>query len=249
MAENDFRTPLPRNEKGQFLARNDQDKAIGVVLAEAEERRNQAAAKSGGDDKKEEEKKTTTPPKSTTVDGVAAEFWNEFFGEETPEGDKGGDKDADKTKVKEGDKSKEAEKNKEAEKGKEKPKDQKDQQQQQQKPPQRVAQRQPAPTGMTPEQIAQIAAETAARVAAPKKDEAKKDEASNLSPSEQRKFATLKHMEVMFPEKYKNAAQRFQTAQAKLKAYADQWEKDNPGKKFDENAEEHEEYFENNDLF
>lgn len=252
MAENttDFRTPAPRNERGQFLPRNDKDTPIGVVLAEEEEKRSQTGQRQeeggAGDDngkKKPEERK---PAKTFKVDGAAEEFYNDFFGAGESGDDENkakSDKEKETADKKRSDEQKakaaaeQVKKEKEAEAAKASAA---------RTPPRRAAEA----NGMTAEQIANLAAETAARVAGTKKpDEEKKDTAAELPPGEQRKVNTLKHMEEMFGEKYKNASTRYQTAQIKLKDYAAQWEKENVGKKFDESAEEHEQFFQDNDLF
>lgn len=238
----DFRTPMPRNERGQFLPRNDKDTPISVVLAQEEEKR-QASAEHEEEttERKKPEKKATA--KNAQVDEAASQFYEEFFGDgssteadkEKETVDKSKSKDKEKEKDKEPDKDKQAESEKDKEKGKQTP------------PPRRAA---TPPPAMSPEQIATLAAEAAARVhASQKKEEPKKDVEPELPPGEQRKINTLKHMETMYGDKYAGAVRRYQTAQTKLKNYASQWEKDNPGKRFDESAEEHEQFFADNDLF
>lgn len=56
------------------------------------------------------------------------------------------------------------------------------------------------------------------------------------------KLAMYERLEKHFPDKYKGVAKKFLANTAKFKEYADQWEKDNPGQEFDEEAEEHEDF-------
>lgn len=238
--------PIARNERGQFLPRNDKDTPIGVVLSEAEDKRraDQETADEEAAQKPKGRENKPAKPATFRIEGAAAEFFNDMVGDgdDTPDPDK--DKEAEATKNKAAEESKakaaaeQAKKDKEAaDKAKEKAA--------QRTPPRRAAD---APT-MTAEQIAQIAAEAAARVNGSKKVEDAKATEPEVSPSDQRKISTLKHMEELYGDKYKGASLRYTNAQAKLKAYAAQWEKDNPGQSFEESADAHQDFFEKNDLY
>jgi len=80
-----------------------------------------------------------------------------------------------------------------------------------------VPPRRAEPQGMTADQIATLAAETAARVTGAKKTEEQKSTEPDLSASEQRKVNVLKHMETFYGDKYKGAVKRYADGQAKVK--------------------------------
>lgn len=77
---------------------------------------------------------------------------------------------------------------------------------------------------------------------APKKEEPTGDEKLFSDPAEARKLKVLAQMEKQWPDKYKGVSESYKSGIKKLKAYADKWELDNPGKEFDESAPEHEEF-------
>lgn len=233
------KTPKTRNELGQFLPRDNEDAAIGTVLAEAAETRRQAeetAAEKEALKPRGRETKAKPSP-NIKIEGAAAEFFDDMIPPEEVEAEKAKAKEAEKKK----DDGKKEKPKADKEKEKEKPKE---------KPVAKTPPRRAEPQGMTPEQIASLAAETAARITGVKKtEEPAKEAGPELSASEQRKLVVLKHMETLYGDKYKGLSKKYVDGQAKVKAYAAQWEKDHPGQEFDEAADEHQEYFEKNDLF
>jgi hypothetical protein len=112
----------------------------------------------------------------------------------------------------------------------------------------------PTPTPLTAAEIAAAAAEGVAR--AMPKLEAKKDPATQspdddekyLNASDRRKIEHLNQMEKLFPDQYKNIAERYKQSKKALVAYAEKWSKENPDREFDETAPEHEEFFDKNDV-
>lgn len=107
----------------------------------------------------------------------------------------------------------------------------------------------PAPTArpLSTDDIAQVARTVATEFK--KSDEPKPaaEVESKLSADEQKRVATLKHMETANPEKYKGVTKRYEDSLSKFYDYADKWEKDHPGETFDEDAEEHKEFREANE--
>ena len=74
------------------------------------------------------------------------------------------------------------------------------------------------------------------------KPEEKKSAAdSEVDPKEKRRLEVLFHMEQMpdFNGRYKGVVEQYKTGKRKLKEYAENWEKENPGQKFDEKDEQH----------
>lgn len=100
------------------------------------------------------------------------------------------------------------------------------------------------------EKVAAAAAEGVARALKPKDDkkQQQQDEPKPTGP-EARRLAVLERMAKLYPDEYKDAPKRYREARQKLDVYKKDWEKDNPGQKFDESAPEHEEFYEKNDLF
>lgn len=79
----------------------------------------------------------------------------------------------------------------------------------------------------------------------PKPEEKK---GTGLPPDEQKKYDVLQHMEKFFGDKYKGHAEKYKGSIEKLIAYADEWKKANPGKKFNEADPEHEPFFDDNNV-
>lgn len=105
------------------------------------------------------------------------------------------------------------------------------------------------PPALTADQIAEAAARGVASAIQPKPDETKKGaKAPEASPSEKRRLAVLEHLATLQPDKYKDVVAQYQSAQEKIKAYADKWEAENPGKVFNEDDAEHEEFYNQNNL-
>jgi len=104
---------------------------------------------------------------------------------------------------------------------------------------------------LTAAQIADATAEGVARAMRTKPKEElpeKKDAPSQFTPSDDRKIAVLGQLEKMYPDKYKGAPDKFKASLAKISAYAEKWSKDNPSKEFNEDDEEHTEFFDKNNL-
>lgn len=104
---------------------------------------------------------------------------------------------------------------------------------------------QPRQDTLTSADIAAAAAEGVARVLKPEQ-KAKEADKTNpddaLAPEEKRKLAVLGHMETLFPDRYKGLADKYRTGQKELETYAAKWEKENPGREFDETDDDHKEF-------
>lgn len=220
----------PRNELGQFAPRNDADMSIAQVLQQSEpppapEPDKGAAAAKPADTKPD-------PNKKIELSADAGSFLGDFVeGRATKEQTDEEKAAAEKKKAKD---IEDAEKLKK--------------QTARQKPKPRQAE----PTGLTADQIAAVA-EGVARVIKPPTETKKAEEtpdagAAKFTPSDERKIAVLAHMEKMFPDKYKGAANRFRDSITKIEEYAAKWQKDHPSQEFNEEDEEHTEFFEKNQL-
>jgi len=100
------------------------------------------------------------------------------------------------------------------------------------------------------ERIASAAAEGVARGLKPEKKEEKVEvKAPTPTGPEARHLEVLARLEKMWPDEYKGASKRYQDAQTRIEAYRKAWEKEHPGESFDEEADEHKEYYDKNDLF
>jgi hypothetical protein len=66
-----------------------------------------------------------------------------------------------------------------------------------------------------------------------------KDEFEDLPEKEQRKIPVLKELEAMFPDRYKGLANNYAQNLKAVVKYQEEWEKENPDKEFDPEAEEH----------
>lgn len=114
----------------------------------------------------------------------------------------------------------------------------------------------PAPTPPpTPEddderttRIAEKVATAVGKALAPKQTEPPKPQEPDLAPDEQRRVQVLERMEALYPEQYKGIATKYKTSLKKLIDYADDWQKKNPGQEFDESAQEHEDFYKQNDV-
>ena len=69
-------------------------------------------------------------------------------------------------------------------------------------------------------------------------------EEPKLSPKDARRIAVMERMEKLNPEQYSGLSKRYMESKAKLRDYADKWEKANPGEKFDDAADEHADFIE-----
>lgn len=107
-------------------------------------------------------------------------------------------------------------------------------------PPKVEPKAEPAPS-LTAEQIAQAAAKGVAEAIKPSSPAAAPK--TELSPAEERRYATLQHMERMYPEKYTGLADKYKVSLIELQRYAEKWESEHPGETFDEEAEEHSAFF------
>jgi len=63
-----------------------------------------------------------------------------------------------------------------------------------------------------------------------------------LDKTDTRTFTVLQHLEKTNPTEYKGVADKFRAAQVKSYAYQEKWEKDNPGRDFDPESPEHEDF-------
>lgn len=106
-----------------------------------------------------------------------------------------------------------------------------------------------APAAPSLEQIAEAAARGVASAIKPKPEEKTVEPKEELTPAQLRKAKILERMEQIHPEECKGYAQRWKENCKKLLTYSQQWEKDHPGQEFDESADEHAEFFDNNGLY
>lgn len=102
------------------------------------------------------------------------------------------------------------------------------------------------------EKLVEAAAEGAARVLSKQTQQQpppeKKAEGPVFAPHEERKMLVLQQMEKSNPEQYKGIADKYRKNLKSLMDYAAKWEQDNPGQKFDEDAQEHSEFIESMQL-
>lgn len=75
-----------------------------------------------------------------------------------------------------------------------------------------------------------------------------KSEEVELPPAEAKRLAVLERMEKSNPDKYKGRAKAYRDSYTKLLKYSEDWEKANPGKEFNEDDEEHKEFFDKNNV-
>jgi hypothetical protein len=73
-----------------------------------------------------------------------------------------------------------------------------------------------------------------------KQADQKKPEPTRDEEKEARRIAVLERMEKLHGKTYEGIAGRYRESKAKLREYAAEWEKANPGEKFDADAAEHE---------
>lgn len=76
----------------------------------------------------------------------------------------------------------------------------------------------------------------------------KQEETPELPPQETKRIAVLERMEKANPEKYKGRAKAYRDSYIKLVKYSEEWQAANPGKEFDENDDEHKEFFDKNNV-
>lgn len=104
----------------------------------------------------------------------------------------------------------------------------------------------PPPPAATASEIAAAVSEGVTKAMTPAAKDEPKPDLPPLSDSDQRKVSVLTRLEQMYGDKkpqYKGIAKRYEESMRALKAYADDWERKNPGKSFDEEAPEHEDFF------
>lgn len=101
----------------------------------------------------------------------------------------------------------------------------------------------PPPQGIDEEKLGRAVGESVAKAMAEKAPKAD-PEPPKRDPAEERKLTYLRQMEESSPEKYKGLADTYANSMDELRAYAQKWEGENPGKKFDQDAEEHSEFIE-----
>lgn len=115
----------------------------------------------------------------------------------------------------------------------------------------------PAPKPeLTAESIAKAVGEgvaqamkSAPKEAAKEKSKESDDPDADLAEPIKKKVVVLRQMEKLQPEKYKGVADKYKANLMKIQEYQDKWQKENPGQDFDEEAEEHTEFYEKNQLF
>jgi hypothetical protein len=111
-----------------------------------------------------------------------------------------------------------------------------------------------APAPLTAADIAKAAAEgvaSAMKTSSPKeekKDSSPADPDADVPDEEKKRFAVLRFMEKQDPSKFKGIADKYKSQLKTLADYAAKWRKDHPGEEFDDEAEEHAEFFEKNDM-
>jgi hypothetical protein len=104
------------------------------------------------------------------------------------------------------------------------------------------------------ESLVKAAAEGAARAIKPEEKKPEPPPEDDLPAEEKRKLAVLSQMEKNWPDKYKGLEQRYRGSLDKLLAYAERWEKEHPGKEFDEAEKDeegneiHKEFLDKNDV-
>lgn len=109
----------------------------------------------------------------------------------------------------------------------------------------------PAPAPLTREDLVDtvrtIVSESAKTTAKPSPEKVEED-AVELPEEEKRTLEVLRVLEKKNPSKYADLSKKHEGSLKRAIAYADKWEKANPGKEFDENDPEHAEFFEENDV-
>lgn len=224
--------PPLRGPDGKFLPRDDSDMSIAEVMQQSDQAKaDQRQADTEREQQAQPQDKKPAAKPSSELSAETGSFLGNFVdGKEK--------KAAEPT---EAEKAAEAERLKKETADKEKAAAAK-------KKPKPAAQPEP----LTAAQIAAAAAEGVARVinkpAEVKKPEQKDAGASTYTPSDERKIAVLGQMEKMYPDKYKDAPKRYKDALAKIEAYSKEWTKLNPSKEFNEDDDEHAEFFEKNQL-
>jgi len=115
--------------------------------------------------------------------------------------------------------------------------------------PVRKAKAEPAPVqSMSPEQIAQLAANTAIEVTKRKAQAEPEPETEDIQLAEE--FAANRQyyewMQRENPRKYGKLIKQIADWGPKEMEYSEQWERDNPGRKYDPDSEEHDEFYSQN---
>jgi ribosomal protein L7/L12 len=109
----------------------------------------------------------------------------------------------------------------------------------------------PPPPALTAADIAAAAAEGVARGMAKPVTEKEAEKPVALKDADQRKVAVLKKMEELYGDanpKYKGISERYSESIVALQEYAKKWEVEHPGKTFDEEDAEHEDFFKTHDV-
>lgn len=109
----------------------------------------------------------------------------------------------------------------------------------------------PTAQALTPDVVANIAAQAAAKViegtrTPPPKPEDKPDPDAGLSVAEKQELSVMARMAELYPDKYKDAPTKYRDSIKKLTDYKAKWEAEHQGEEFDEDAEEHEAWMESN---
>lgn len=86
-----------------------------------------------------------------------------------------------------------------------------------------------------------------AKKAGEEKGQEQPGETAHLSDTNKRRYEVLQQLETDHPEKYKGLAGKFSASVKSLADYAAKWKAKNPGKEFDEEADEHTEFMAQND--
>jgi len=109
-----------------------------------------------------------------------------------------------------------------------------------------------APPAPSAADIAKAAGEGVAKVLADREVEqqkrARESEVAALSATDQRKVEILSRMEALQPERYKGISKRYEDSVRARDKYIEQWESKHPGEKFDEDSDEHSEFFDRHNV-
>jgi hypothetical protein len=101
----------------------------------------------------------------------------------------------------------------------------------------------PQPQGIDEEKLGRAVGESVAKAMAAKEVQKKSEpEPPKGDPAEERKLKILRQMAEAWPDRYKGLAETYASSMEELRSYARKWELEHPGKKFDQDDEEHAEF-------
>jgi hypothetical protein len=101
-----------------------------------------------------------------------------------------------------------------------------------------------APAAPTAMEIGTAVAAEVVKAIKPAEKAVEKVAEPEMDASDKKTLSNLAHMEQLQPDKYKGLADKYKEGISKLAAYADEWEKANPGKEFNQEDEEHKKFIE-----